>query len=153
MERKVPSLLYKHPVRHQERGVCCRSTFRDAWTQPAARSGEGRMSVSRGMASSPFERTPRELGLARIPWNGREFQGGAFSVYQKELSGTCGEGDSVLQSRGNSHQADKSDESNSRIYLRWFLGVNERCSKRFFELQPPPVICKMTEGDPKTRWS
>lgn len=111
------------------------------------------MSVSRGMASSPFEGTPRELGLARIPWNGHEFQGGAFSVYQKELSGTCGEGDSLLQSCGSSQQADQSDESNSWIYSRWFLGVNEHCSKPFFELQSPPVICKMTKGDPKTRWS
>lgn len=46
MERKVPFLLYKHPVRHQERGVCCRSTFRDAWTRPAARSGDGLVYVS-----------------------------------------------------------------------------------------------------------
>lgn len=112
-----------------------------------------RTSVSRGMASSPFEGTPRELGSPRIPWNERNFQGGAFSVYQKELSGTCGEGDSVLQSCGNSHQADKSDESNSSIHLCWFLGVDECCSKHFLELQSPPVICKMSKGDPKTRWS
>lgn len=92
-----------------------------------------RTSVSRGMASSPFERTPRELGSARILWNECNFQGRAFLVYQKELWCLWGGGVciAVLQSCGNSHQADKSDESNSWIHLCWFLGVHECSSKHW----------------------
>lgn len=41
---------------------------------------------------------PRQLGTTRTPWNGHGFQGGVFLVYQKGLSATCEEGDSVLQS-------------------------------------------------------
>jgi len=99
MEGKVLTLLYKHPVRHQKRGVCCQARSRTGGISLQQGPEKGWCtSVRRGMASSPSERTPRELGSARIPWNERDFQSGAFSVYLQELNGTCGEGDSVLLS-------------------------------------------------------
>lgn len=99
MERKLLALLYKDPVRHQERSVCCQARSRTGGLSLQQDPEKGWcMAVSRGMGSSPFEGIPRQLGTPRTPWNECAFQGGVFSVYQKELSGTCGERDSVLQS-------------------------------------------------------
>ena len=153
MERKVLALLYKHPVRHQERGVCCRGTFQDRWTQPAARSREGLAYISE-QRNGKFtiwgdpKRSWLSKDTVQSPWLSRWsflslLKGMKWSLWG---GGLC---TAVLQSCGNSHRAAKSDESNSWIHLCWFLG----CSKHFLELQSPPVICKISKGDPKTRWS
>lgn len=90
------------------------------------------------MANSPFEGAQENLSHQRYCGTKWSFQSGAFSVYQKELSSTCGEGD-----------------LNPKIWIHlcWFLGIKEYSWKYFLELQTPLVFCKMSEGDPNTRWN
>lgn len=47
----------------------------------------------------------------------------------------------------------KSEESNSWIHLGWFLDASGGCLKQILKLQSLSVLCKMSKGDPKTRWS
>lgn len=113
---------HKQLVRHQENGVCCQVMFQDRWTLPAARSKEGL--VHHFTIWGGPKRTCLIKDIVGSIWS---FQSGAFSVYQKELSGTCGEGDSVLQYSGPVETHTKSDESKTWIHLCWYLGINE-CS-------------------------
>lgn len=95
-----------------------------------------------------------QASLAQTAWDESGSLGGTFSVYQKDLCGACGKGDSILHLvLWKPRPAGRSNELNSWIHLVWFLGVNECCLKQFLELQPLPVTCKMSKGDLKTRWS
>lgn len=142
---------YQQLVRHQESGVCCQ----DRWTQPAARSKEGLVYISEqrndkfAVWGSPKRACPIKHTVGWT-WS---FPSGAFSVHQKESSGTCGEGDSVLQYSSPVESHTKSDESKTWIHLCWFLGINDYSWKCFLELQTPLVFCKVSKGDPNTRWN
>lgn len=139
MEKKVLARLYKHPVRHQGRGVCYQGTFQDRWTQPAASSREGLVYINeqrnvKFTIWGDLKRTCLNKDTVEWTWPSRW----SFLSLPKGVKWYVWGGGlytAVLQSCGKPYQADKSDESNSSIRFHWFLGVNECCLKHLLELQ------------------
>lgn len=110
-------------------------------------------SMSRGMASSPFEGAPRELVSSKI----LQDEHGTFKVELFQFTRRNG---AVPVGRGTLYCSTEvlwkltpNQMSQTWIHLCWFLGVNEYPWKYFLELQSPLVFFKMRKGGPKTRWN